>query len=136
MDLSVADLIQENRRKRKDQYQRLNPQLIRVTIGNEITEYRLDYRENEVLWEIDFSQMLPTDKYFGRFINGKFTGIKYNLTYCFKHNQARQYVEAIVEYHQGRPYGVQIYFDSQGEVLRRCYFDESMNQTVAEMQGM
>lgn len=121
----AIDIIRREMQSRKAQCRRISPYLVRVTVGNEITDYQLPHQDGEVLWAVDYGRMTPTAKYFGRFNNGRFCGLKYSYSYFFENNQARQYVEFITEYRDGRPNGAQIYFDAQGEVMRRIRVGES-----------
>jgi hypothetical protein len=129
-NIEAIDLIRWEMQSRKEQCQRLSPCIVRVTVGNEITDYQLPYQDQEVLWVIDYDRMTPTAKYFGRFRNGRFTGLRYNYSYFFQDNQFRQYVESTVEYRNGRPEGIQTYFDAQGEVTRRVQTGKSVVQSV------
>ncbi len=104
--------------------QRLNQTTVRVTLGNEITDYHLDHSENENLTEMDFSNWTPLHKYFGRFQGEIFTGIKYTYGYSLGKEKVEKYVESIIEYQQGRPIGEQIYFNTEGDVIRRLYLEE------------
>jgi hypothetical protein len=131
-NIEAIDLISREMQNRKEQCRRLSPCIVRVTVGNEITDYHLPYQDREVLWAVDFNRMMPTAKYFGRFQNGRFTGLKYNYSYFFQDNQSLQYVESIVEYCEGRPKGTQIYFDAQGEVTCRIKFIEPIVQPMAQ----
>lgn len=130
--VEAIDLILGEMQSHKEQCKRVSPCIVRVTVGNEITDYQLPYQDLEVLWAVDFAQLMPTAKYFGRFKNGRFTGLKYNYSYFFQGNQYHQYVEALVEYHDGRPQGTQIHFDAQGEVTRRVQVGEPVVQPVMQ----
>ncbi len=114
------DLIRREMQCRKEQSCRLSAYIVRVTVGNEITDYQLPYQPGEVLWAVDYTRLTPVVKFFGRFKGGRFTGLKYHYSYFFEDNQSRQYVECITEYRNGQPRGVQVYFDARGEVTRRA----------------
>jgi hypothetical protein len=116
-----TEALQNQRSIDKQQYQRINAAVVRIVIGNEITDYYFPQQENEVLWETDFNSMIPIHKYFGRFKEGLFTGIKYNYGYAPNRTAAGKYVESIFEYEQGYPKGLQIYFSPDGDVIRKGY---------------
>lgn len=118
--VAPIDLIRQEMQRRKEQCCRVSAYIVRVTVGNEITDYQLPHQPGEVLWAVDYNRLAPIAKFFGRFKQGKFTGLKYHYSYFFEDNQSRQYVECIAEYRDGRPRGVQVYFDAQGEVTRRA----------------
>jgi hypothetical protein len=113
------DLIRQEMQHRKEQSSRVSAYIVRVTVGNELTDYQLPFQPGEVLWAVDYNRLTPIAKFFGRFKGGKFTGLKYHYSYFFEDNQSRQYVESIAEYRDGRPRGAQIFFNAQGEVTRR-----------------
>ena len=117
--VAPIDLIRQEMQHRKEQCCRLSAYLVRVTVGNEMTDYQLPYQPGEVLWAVDYNRLTPVTKFFGRFKQGRFTGLKYHYSYFFRDNQSCQYVESIVEYRDGRPQGMHVYFDVQGEVTRR-----------------
>ena len=117
--LTPIDLIRQEMQSRKEQCSRLSTYIVRVTVGNEITDYQLPYQPGEVLWAVDFNRMGPVSKFFGRFRQGRFTGLKYTYSYYFENNQSHQYVESIAEYRDGRPHGTQVSFDAQGNVVTR-----------------
>jgi hypothetical protein len=117
--VAPIDLIRQEMQRRKEQPCRLSAYIVRVTVGNEITDYQLPYQPGEVLWAVDYNRLAPVAKFFGRFKQGKFTGLKYHYSYFFEDSRSRQYVECVEEYRDGRPRGVQVYFDVQGEVTRR-----------------
>ncbi len=118
--IAPIDLIRLEIQCRKEQCRRLSAYIVRVTMGNEITDYQLPYQPGEVLWAVDYNRLAPVVKFFGRFKGGKFTGLQYQYSYFFEDNQSRQYVECIAEYRNGQARGVQVYFDKQGEVIRRA----------------
>ena len=117
--VAPIDLIWQEMQSRKEQCSRLSTYIVRVTVGNEITDYQLPFQPGEVLWAVDYSRLGPVAKFFGRFRQGKFTGLKYNYSYYFENNQSHQYVESIAEYRDGRPHGAQVAFDAQGNVVTR-----------------
>jgi hypothetical protein len=111
----------------KHRNQRISETTVRVTLGNEITDYHLDYREGENVAEMDFSGWTPLHKYFGRFREDGFTGIKYNYGYALGKEKVGKYVETIVEYRNGNIVGEQIYFNTEGDVVRRIHIrDEQL----------
>ncbi len=124
--VAPIDLIRQEMQSRKDQCCRLSAHIVRVAIGNEITDYHLPFQPGEVLWAVDYNRLTPIAKFFGRFRQGRFTGLKYNYSYFFEDNQSRQYVESIAEYYDGRPRGTQVYFNTVGEVTRRVVLTESV----------
>ncbi len=126
------DLIRQEMQHRKEQCCRLSAYIVRVTMGNEITDYQLPYQPGEVLWAVDYNRLTPIVKFFGRFKHGRFTGLRYQYSYFFEDNQSRQYVECIAEYRDGQPRGVQVYFDAQGEVIRRTLVAEPTRQLTPE----
>ncbi len=117
--VTPIDLIRQEMQSRKEQCSRLSTYIVRVTVGNEITDYQLPFQPGEVLWAVDYGRLGPIAKFFGRFKQGKFTGLKYNYSYYFENNQSHQYVESIAEYRDGRPHGAQVAFDAQGNVVTR-----------------
>ncbi len=117
--VAPIDLMRQEMQCRKEQCCRLSAYIVRVTVGNEITDYQLPYQPGEVLWAVHYNRLAPIAKFFGRFKQGRFTGLRYHYSYFFEDNQSHQYVESIAEYHDGRPRGVQVYFNAQGEVTRR-----------------
>ena len=112
--------LEQETRYRKEHCCRLSAYTVRVTVGNEMTDYQLPYQPGEVLWAVDYNRQTPIAKFIGRFKGGKFTGLKYNYSHFFEDNQLRQYVESITEYREGSPHGVQVYFDVRGDVIRRA----------------
>ena len=126
--LPPIDLIRQEMQSRKEQCCRLSTYIVRVTVGNEITDYQLPYQPGEVLWAVDYNRLGPVAKFFGRFKQGRFTGLKYHYSYYFENNQSHQYVESIAEYRNGRPHGAQVFFDAQGEVVTR----RSLSAPVAQ----
>jgi|GEM_PF-5114258 len=104
--------------------QRINQTTVRVMLGNEFTDYHLDFREDENLGEMDFSGWTPLHKYFGRFRNDLFTGIKYNYGYALGKEKIGKYVESIIEYRDGKTVGEQVYFNTDGDVIRRIYIED------------
>lgn len=104
--------------------QRVSDTTVRVMLGNEITDYHLDYREGENLVEMDFSGWTPLHKYFGRFQDDAFTGIKYNYGFALGKEKIGKYVESIIEYRNGKIVGEQIYFNTEGDVVRRIYIED------------
>ncbi len=104
--------------------QRVSSTTVRVTLGNETTDYHLDYRDSENLVDMDFSGWTPLHKYFGRFRDDSFTGIKYNYGFALGKEKIGKYVESIVEYQEGRIVGEQIYFNTEGDVVRRIYIED------------
>jgi|GEM_PF-5111258 len=117
--VAPINLIRQEMHSRKEQCSRLSTYIVRVTVGNEITDYQLPFQPGEVLWAVDYNRLGPIAKFFGRFKQGRFTGLKYNYSYYFENNQSHQYVESLAEYRDGRPCGAQVYFDAQGNVLTR-----------------
>jgi hypothetical protein len=130
--VAPIDLIRQEMQNRKEQCCRLSAYIVRVTVGNEITDYQLPYQPGEVLWAVDYSRLTPVARFFGRFKQGRFTGLKYHYSYFFEDNQSRQYVECIAEYCDGRPRGIQVYFDAQGEVTRRTLVAEPAGQLTPQ----
>ena len=130
--VAPIDLIRQEMQRRKEQCCRLSAYIVRVTVGNEITDYQLPYQPGEVLWAVDYNRLAPIAKFFGRFKQGKFTGLKYHYSYFFEDSQSRQYVECIAEYRDGRPRGTQVYFDAQGEVTRRALVPETAGQLTPQ----
>ncbi|MBD0257104.1 MAG: hypothetical protein ICV83_15410 [Cytophagales bacterium] len=126
--VAPIDLIRQEMQHRKEQCCRLSAYIVRVTVGNESTDYQLPYQPGEVLWAVDYNRLVPVTKFFGRFQGGRFTGLRYHYSYFFEDNQSRQYVECIAEYRDGRPQGMQVYFDAQGEVTRRTRVAERVGQ--------
>jgi hypothetical protein len=122
--LAPIDLIRQEMQSRKEQCSRLSAYIVRVAVGNEITDYQLPFQPGEVLWAVDYNRLTPIAKFFGRFKESRFTGLKYNYSYFFEDNQSRQYVESIAEYRDGRPRGSQIFFNAQGEVTGRALVAE------------
>ena len=120
LGFAPIDLIRKEMQSRKEQCSRVSAYIVRVTVGNEITDYQLPFQPGEVLWAVDYNRLTPIAKFFGRFKEGRFTGLKYHYSYFFENNQSRQYVESIAEYRDGRPRGVQVFFNAQGEVTRRA----------------
>ncbi len=118
--VAPIDLIRQEMQSRKEQCSRLSTYIVRVTVGNEITDYQLPFQPGEVLWAVDYNRLSPIAKFFGRFKQGRFTGLKYNYSYYFENNQSHQYVESIAEYRDGRPHGTHVSFDAQGTVTRRA----------------
>lgn len=104
--------------------QRVSSSTVRVTLGNEITDYHLDERDGENLVEMDFTGWTPLHKYFGRFQEESFTGIKYNYGFALGKEKIEKYVESIVEYRNGKTVGEQIYFNTEGDVVRRIYIED------------
>jgi len=104
---------------------RISTTTIRVTLGNEMTDYHLDFREGENLEAMDFSGWTPLHKYFGRFQGDLFTGIKYNYGYALGKEKIGKYVESIIEYRNGKTVGEQIYFNTDGDVIRRIYIEDA-----------
>ena len=129
--VAPIDLIRQEMQSRKEQCCRLSDYIVRVAVGNEITDYQLPYQYGEVLWAVDYNRLTPIAKFFGRFNNGRFTGLKYNYSYFFEDNQSRQYVESIAEYRDGRPRGTQVYFNAQGGVTRRVQVTEPAGRPAA-----
>jgi hypothetical protein len=133
--VTPVDLIRQEMQSRKEQCSRLSAYIVRVAVGNEITDYQLPYQPGEVLWTVDYNRLTPIAKFFGRFKGGKFTGLKYNYSYFFEDNQSWQYVESIAEYRDGRPRGVQVCFDARGEVTRRVPVTEPAGQTAPAVRA-
>jgi hypothetical protein len=117
--LFFVEKVQEQIKLKQSQTERISDTIVRITIGNEITDYYLPNRENEKLPDMDFSKLTPIEKYFGRFIDGKFTGIKYNYAIHLEKNGSRRFVESLWEYRQGQLTGEQTFFDADGNVIRR-----------------
>lgn len=124
------DLIRQEMLSRKEQCSRLSTYIVRVTVGNEITDYQLPFQPGEVLWAVDYNRLGPIAKFFGRFKQGKFTGLKYHYSYYFENNQSHQYVESIAEYRDGRPHGAQVFFDAQGNVVTRRALPAPVTQSA------
>ena len=103
--------------------QRISFTTVRTSLGNELTDYHLDYQEEENLSEMDFTGWTPLHKYFGRFNGDAFTGIKYNYGLSLGKEKIGKYVESIIEYHNGTVTGEQIYFNMEGDVVRKIYLD-------------
>ena len=104
--------------------QRISSTTVRVTLGNEITDYHLDEHQGENLTEMDFAGWTPLHKYFGRFQEENFTGIKYNYGFALGKEKIGKYVESIIEYRNGKIVGEQIYFNTDGDVIRRIYIED------------
>lgn len=117
------------------QNQRISFTTVRTSLGNEITDYHLDYREGENLSEMDFSGWTPLHKYFGRFSGDAFTGIKYNYDYALEKEKIGKYVESIVEYRNGAAIGERIHFNTEGDVIRRIYIEAVSHIDLMAMQS-
>jgi hypothetical protein len=117
------------------QNQRISFTTVRTILGNEITDYHLDYREGENLSEIDFADWTPLHKYFGRFSGEDFTGIKYNYGYALGQEKIGKYVESIIEYCNGSVTGEQIYFNTEGDVIRKMYIQADAYVNIRAMQS-
>ncbi|MDJ1500744.1 hypothetical protein [Xanthocytophaga agilis] len=115
--------------------QRVSSTTVRVTMGNEITDYHLDYREGEKLAEMDFNGWTPLHKYFGRFQEDIFTGIKYNYGITLGKEKVGKYVESIIEYRNGKMVGEQIYFNTEGDVVRKIYIEDIQIKLESKIAG-
>lgn len=120
--------------RRGIQNQRISFTTVRTCLGNEMTDYHLDYQEGENLAEIDFTGWSPLHKYFGRFIGDAFTGIKYNYGLSLGKEKISKYVESIIEYRNGTVNGEQIYFNTEGDVVRKIYLDTNAYANSMAMQ--
>lgn len=130
--LTPIALIRQEMQSRKEQCSRVSTYIVRVTVGNEITDYHLPFQPGEVLWAVDYNRLGPIAKFFGRFKQGRFTGLKYHYSYYFDNNQSHQYVESIAEYRDGRPLGAQVSFDVQGNVVTRHTLGAPVAQPVID----
>lgn len=83
---------------------------------------------------MDFTGWTPLRKYFGRFSGDAFTGIKYNYGLSLGSERVGKYVESIIEYRNGMVAGEQIYFNTEGDVVRKLYLDTNACTRPVMMQ--